>query len=75
MEHLKPDGYHIRPEFDSLLDKTYACALLGCFVPEPTPFDNFAPDFARRRFMSEFPRLVRGQEEGQRPASSHGWLW
>ena len=42
-DYLKADGIHIKPQFDSVLDRTYACALLGVHVSNPTPFDELAP--------------------------------
>ena len=60
LEHLKGDGYHIRPDFASVLDRTYACAFIGIDVPDPTPWDEFAPSFVRRRWEADWPRLVGG---------------
>ena len=75
MEQLKPDGYHILPQFGSLLDRQYACAILGLEVPFPTPPENFVPDHVGRRYEGEWPRLDgRGvRSEGQNP--NHGWRW
>ena len=75
---LRPDGYHVRPQFDSVIDKTFACALLGIHVPDPTPWDDFAPSYARRRYAAEFPQMVRRNDGGQRigfegPVNNHGW--
>ena len=63
MEFLKPDGYHINPYYDSVIDRTYACALRGIEVPCPTPEQNFIPDFVRHRKDQDWPRLV-GQGMG-----------
>ena len=60
LDSLKGDGYHMRPEFWSVLERTYACALLGMEVPFPTPWDEFAPDYIRQKWESEWPRLVGG---------------
>ena len=54
------DGFHIRPEFGSILDRTYACAVLGVNVPCPTPLEDFTPDHVRRRWEREWPRVGRG---------------
>ena len=43
LDNLKPDGYHVRPEYDPVIDRTYACAILGVDVPNPTPLDQFVP--------------------------------
>ena len=53
------DGFHIRPEFSSILDRTYACAILGIHVPCPTPLEDFTPDHVRRRWEREWPRVGR----------------
>ena len=68
LEFLKSDGYHLRPKFGSVLDRTYACALLGIHVPFPTPLDEFTPRFIWQRWESEWPRL------GARASTAHhGW--
>ena len=58
LDFLKPDGYHVRPDFDAVIDRTYACAFLGVPVPRPTPWDCFVPDNVRRRWELEWPRLA-----------------
>ena len=63
MNHLNFDGYHVSPMFDSIIDRTYAYALLGIDVPDPTPMDEFTPAHLRRRWEQEWPTL-----EGQRRA-------
>ena len=69
LEFLKTDGFHIRPEFDAVIDRTYACAFLGIPVPRPTPWDCFVPINVRRRWESEWPRLT-----GVRASMNiHGW--
>ena len=60
MNYLKMDGVHFRPEFGSILDRTYACAILGIHVPCPTPLEDFVPEFVRRRWEREWPRIGRG---------------
>ena len=37
VSHLGKDGYHILPSFAGVLDRTYACAIMGVPVPCPTP--------------------------------------
>ena len=60
MSFLKTDGFHIKPEFSSVIDRTYACAFLGMEVPDPTPWDDFTPIAVRRRWEKEWPRLAGG---------------
>ena len=61
LDFLKSDGYHIRPDFVSVLARTYACAFRGINVPDPTPWDDFAPSFGRRAWEVEWPRLAGGR--------------
>ena len=77
---LQRDGYHIQHQFDSVLDKTYAYALMGLYVPRPTPVEDFLPEHARRRREIEWPRLAGGGDRvGQRGGGGtlnvHGWQW
>ena len=58
MDFLAADGTHISHRYASVLDRTYACALLGTPVPYPVPERDFVPLPARRSFESEWPRLV-----------------
>ena len=74
MEFLKKDGFHILPQFDSVLDRTYACGLMNVPVPCPTPDDDFTPDLVRRRNEVEWPRLV-GRADGRGAIHGHGWRW
>ena len=67
LSHLKNDGYHVLPQYDSTIDKTYACALIGISVPCPTPMDEFTPNHLRRRWAMDWPRVGRGQQ------MNHGW--
>ena len=64
MDSLKGDGYHLKPEFWSVLDRTYACAMLGIDVPFPTPWGDFAPSYVRQRWETEWPRLGGGARVG-----------
>ena len=50
MSFLKGDGFHIHPMYHSVLDRTYACALLAVEVACPTPDDDFVPIEVRRNF-------------------------
>ena len=58
LDYHKGDGYHIRPDFSSVIDRTYACAFLGIEVPDPTPLDKFAPSSVRRQWEADWPRLA-----------------
>ena len=70
LEYLKTDGYHILPQYDSIIDRTYACALMGIPVPYPTPFNEFVPYHVRQRWEREWPRIgVEGR------TINHGWRW
>ena len=57
LDSLRPDGFHIKPQYSSVLDKTYACAMLGVNVPCPTPLNDFVPNHVRERREIEWPRL------------------
>ena len=57
LNSLRPDGFHVKPQYDSVIDKTYSCAILGIHVPCPTPDDEFVPFHVRRRRDEEWPRL------------------
>ena len=61
LDCLRNDGYHIRPEYDSVIDKTYACAFLGTPVPNPTPWDEFIPQSVRQQWETEWPRVTGGR--------------
>ena len=66
--HLRSDGFHVLPQFDSIIDKTYACAIRGILVPDPTPIGEFLPDHLRRRWQAEWPRLGGGGRN-----DNYGW--
>ena len=72
LQDLKPDGYHVLPQADSVIDKGYACAILGVPVPCPTPSDGFIPDRMRRRWEKDWPRV--GDRVDQ-TTGRHGWRW
>ena len=57
MRYLKEDGFHVQPKHLAILDKTYACALLGIYVPDPTPLGDLVPEYTRRRWENEWPRM------------------
>ena len=67
--HLKADGFHILPQFDSIIDRTYACAIRGVDVPDPTPPNGFLPDHLRRRWQADWPRLGKGGAN----SANYGW--
>ena len=56
LEYLKADGFHIRPQFDPIVDKTYACAIMGINVPCPTPERDFVPAQVRRCWERNWPQ-------------------
>ena len=58
LDYLKGDGYHVRPDFLSVIDRTYACVFLGIEVLDPTPLDEFAPSSVRRQWEADWPRLA-----------------
>ena len=64
MDFLSADGYHIDSRYDTVLDRTYACALVGTHVPQPVSEDTFVPGFVRRSWDSQWPRLVGRAREG-----------
>ena len=64
MDFLIADGVHIDIQYGSVLDRTYAYALLGAHVPEPVSDDDFIPHFLRRRWEQQWPRLVGERRVG-----------
>ena len=59
-DSLGRDGYHIRPEFGSVLDRTYACAVVGRDPPCPY-FSSMIYDWhAEREREREWPPLWGG---------------
>ena len=69
LNYLRNDGFHIQPMYDSIIDRTYACAIQGVPVPCPTPFDEFIPDRMRRRWELQWPRIGNGVGQN---ANRHG---
>jgi hypothetical protein len=59
--HLKTDGFHIGAAYVSVLERTYACALMGIVVPYPTRPDQFwRPEQQQqhlKRLEQEWPRV------------------
>ena len=68
MSFLKPGGFHIKPQYDSVVDKTYACTIRGVPVVDPTPPEEFVPDHMRHSWQREWPRLGGGA-----PRRNYGW--
>ena len=71
-EFLKVDGFHVLPRFRSVLDRQYACALLGVPVPCPTPYDDFVPSFVREQYDQEWPAFG-GNLRAEGISSRNGW--
>ena len=71
LEYLKADGFHVRPQFDSIIDKTYACAIVAVDVPCPTPWGEFVPNHIRRRWEKEWPQPGGRRTEGL--TRENGW--
>ena len=65
------DGLHVKPDFETVIDRTYACAIRGVPVPCPTPPEGFISMELRRRWEAEWPRLRFG---GPR-LTNHGRRW
>jgi hypothetical protein len=58
VEDLKEDGFHVLPSSLRILDKTYACAVMGVKVPHPMPIYQ---KWRHKLIEQEWPRM------GQRP--------
>ena len=76
LEYLKADGFHVKPQYDPVIDKTYACAVMGINVPCPTPPDEFMPEHIRQQWRKDWPEVGRmgdssGRFEG--PRWNYGW--
>ena len=67
MDYLAADGFHVNHRYSTIIDRTYACALLGTPVPCPTSDDDFVPPIMRRRYETQWPRL-----EGSRGMGTTG---
>ena len=68
LNYLKPDGFHIKPQYDSVVDRTYSCAIRGIPVFDPTPASEFVPDHVRRRWQTEWPKVGEGVRN-----ANNGW--
>ena len=76
LEYLVADGYHFKLEFGPVLDKQYACAILGVPVPCPTPLEDFVPEHVRQRYEYDWPSLgVTRGSRAEGPYRNHGWKW
>jgi hypothetical protein len=54
LEHMKEDGYHIRPPFLQIIDNTCACAVMWVRVPHPTlPYKKWKHQLREQ----EWPRM------------------
>ena len=73
LEHLRADGLHLQPRYYYVLQQTYACAIMGRNVPDPTPLDCFIPDRKRQAYRQEWPSCSRGQVRASHV--NHGWSW
>ena len=80
LDFLRDDGFHVKDRFNSVLDETYACAIMGIPVPHPTPRAGFMSAEVMRRREAEWPALPGGgnvrlglRAEGH--ARVHGWSW
>ena len=56
LRYLRDDGFHVQHKHDSILDRTYACALLGVHVPDPTPISDLVTDDLKRKWENQWPR-------------------
>ena len=80
LDYLKADGFHILPQYGSVLDKTYACAVMKIDVPCPTPRNEFMPEHIRRRWRNEWPVVGRmgdnrSADRSEGPNQIHGWRY
>ena len=57
LDMLRPDGYHVIPQYEGVIEMTYSCAIIGVNVPCPTPVDQFIPPHIRQRREVEWPSL------------------
>ena len=76
--YLRRDGYHVQEQYASIIDRTYACVILGWPVPSPTPLEDFIPTYVRRSYDAEWPGLARRNGWTQRigyegPRTNYGW--
>ena len=69
MDSLKPNGYRVLPACCSIIDHTYACAIRGISVPNPTPRGDFQPEHLWPKWEAEWPEAC----EGPRQFYHGGW--
>ena len=73
LEHLRGDGLHILPRFYYVLQETYAYALMGKYVRDPTPRDCLTPLHVRQAFRREWPLLSSRSDRVTRDSrTNHG---
>ena len=68
------DGFHVLPQVKTVLDRTYAFAIMGLPVPCPTEEEDFIPTLVRRSYEAQWPRVGVDQRRGVRAQfANHGW--
>ena len=76
MRDLGRDGFHVSPYCADVIDKTFACALLGIPVPNPTLFQDFFHPEQTEGYRHEFPRISETDRSGRGGVTTiHGWRW
>jgi hypothetical protein len=66
VSHLKKDGFHILPSFAGVLDRTYACAVIGVPVPCPTPsWDRYRDPSLKDRWPIPWEAQGQGNSHGR----------
>ena len=74
LHHLRADGLHLHPRFYSVLQQTFAFALMGKYVPDPTPFDCYEPDHVRQPFLRDWPVVgLNGRQADRASSNNYGW--
>ena len=78
LDFLWHDGYHVRNQFSSVIDRTYACAIQG--VPVLCPTEDFVPDYIKKQWNDDWPGLsssARAQpvRDSEGRSRVHGWKW
>ena len=68
------DGFHVLPQVKTVLDRTYAFAIMGLPVPCPTEEEDFIPTLVRRSYEAQWPRVGVDQRRGVGAQfANHGW--
>ena len=79
LESLRDDGFHVKGQYGSVIDRTYACAIMGIPVPCPTPKDEFIPAHLRMMREKEWPlpggRNAQWGLRAEGHTRVHGWSW